>query len=67
MRQLRRRQRQSVQATVTKLQMSPPDKALVRRYRAALNLLVECPTPGQRISLLVAVVWPEDERLRRAA
>jgi len=40
--------------------------ALRRRYRAAIKLLPDCETVDERIELLIAIVWPEDEKLRAA-
>jgi hypothetical protein len=39
---------------------------LRRRYRAAIGLLADCQTAGERIDLLAAIVWPQDDRLRAA-
>jgi hypothetical protein len=59
----RQRAYRSRNATAPQLQ---PDPALLRRHEAALEVVRRNPdmSEGERLDLLAAVVWPEDERLR---
>jgi hypothetical protein len=44
---------------------SPDDRAMFLRHRAAMRVVADCETVDGRWKLLQAVVWPDDERLRR--
>ena len=47
------------------MKLSPHEQhTLKQRHHAAALLLPDCVTEAERWDLLLAVVWPEDEKLR---
>ena len=45
--------------------LTPHEQETLRqRHHAAINILPDLDTEAQRLDLLLAVVWPENERLR---